>query len=72
MQRATLPLGSAANEDAARLEELLAAYNKAVGTGGDFQEDWVHLAEQTPPLLAKALPVIGDKEGMMHSLRFTY
>jgi hypothetical protein len=60
--------------EAVRLEELVLQQGKAVTVhardtfSGEPQvhEDWVHLAEQVPPLLIKALPYVCNKEGMKH------
>lgn len=55
-----------------RLEELVLQQGKVTtahtvdGYSGEPQvhEDWVHLAEQVPSLLSKALPYVSNKEGM--------
>jgi hypothetical protein len=61
-------------EKAMRLEELVLQQGKSVTVharetcSGEPQvhEDWVHLAEQVPSLLIKALPYIYNKEGMKY------
>lgn len=58
--------------EAVRLEELVLQQGKVVTVHGvdscsgepQVHEDWVHLAEQVPFLLSKALPYISNKEGM--------
>jgi hypothetical protein len=57
--------------EAVRLEELVLQQGKAVTAyakdtcSGEPQvhEDWVHLAEQVPSLLIRALPYVCNKEG---------
>jgi hypothetical protein len=58
--------------EAVRLEELVLQQGKVITVhatdsySGEPQihEDWVHLAEQVPSLLSKALPYVSNKEGM--------
>jgi hypothetical protein len=53
--------------EAVRLEELVLQQGKVITVHAidtQVHEDWVHLAEQVPSLLSKALPYISNKEGM--------
>ena len=59
--------------EATKLEEIILQHEKMFNcntedsNSGEPQvhEDWVHLAEQVPPLLIKALPHISNREGMI-------
>jgi hypothetical protein len=62
------------SNEAVRLEELVLQQGKAITVRArdtcleepQIHEDWVHLAEQVPSLVIKALPYIYNKEGMKY------
>ena len=55
--------------EATKLEEIVLQQEKLLNADEtcsadtQIQEDWVHLAEQVPPILLKALPHVSNKDG---------